>query len=133
MNATSAIPREQPMPSPERKAAAAKPYRIDLFRAFPAIKWLAQRRWFQFAVIFPNLLFFYLLLMAGIFGTPVGNRNIIIVFVWILWWFILISLLVPFASRIWCTVCPFPFFGEWIQRGSLVRARSFDPRTEKNA
>ena len=132
MNASSALRVEQPSPRADgQPAAAAKPYRIDLFRTFPAIKWLAQRRWFQFAVIFPNLLFFYLLLMAGIFGTPVGNRNIIIVFVWILWWFILISVLVPFASRIWCTACPFPFFGEWLQRRALIGVRSVDPRKQK--
>src|SRR5512142_658047 len=103
--------------------------RIDLFRLFPRVAWIARQRWFQFAVVLPNLVLFALFLGAGIFGTPVGNRNVIIVFVWILWWFLLISLLVPFASRIWCTVCPFPFFGEWFQRRALVRTRSFDPRT----
>jgi hypothetical protein len=104
---------------------------VDLLQLLPPLKWLFQRRWFQFAVVFPNLLFFLLFLSAGIFGSPVGNRNIIIVFVWILWWFLLISAMVPFASRIWCTVCPFPFFGEWAQRKALVGVRSLDPKKEK--
>lgn len=115
-----------PMPTAARRA-----FEIDLLRAVPPLAWLVRQRWFQFAVVLPNLILFALFLGAGIFGTPVGNRNIIIVFVWILWWFVLISVLVPFASRIWCAVCPFPFFGEWIQRHALVRARSFDPKTEK--
>jgi len=106
-------------------------YRVDLLQLLPALQWLTRRRWFQFAVVLPNLLLFSLFLLAGVFGTPVGNRNVIIVFVWILWWFLLISLLVPFASRLWCTVCPFPFFGEWIQRRALIRTRSFDPRVKK--
>ncbi|MBI3182964.1 MAG: 4Fe-4S binding protein, partial [Myxococcales bacterium] len=55
--------------------------------------------------------------------TPVGNRNIIIVFIWILWWFALIAIMVPFASRIWCTMCPLPFFGEWLQRLALIKVR----------
>ncbi|MEW6457343.1 MAG: 4Fe-4S binding protein [Acidobacteriota bacterium] len=105
--------------------------RIDLFKKIPALKWLCQRRWFQFAVILPNLFLFLFFLTAGTFGSPVGNRNIIIIFVWILWWFLLISLMVPFFSRIWCTVCPFPFFGEWLQRRALIRARGIDPKKKE--
>jgi hypothetical protein len=124
------LPTPSPACVPGPKEASNR-FRIDLFRMLPPVAWIARRRWFQFAVVLPNLLFFSLFLLAGVFGTPVGNRNIIIVFVWILWWFLLISLLVPFASRIWCTACPFPFFGEWIQRRALIRSRSFDPRTQK--
>ena len=98
---------------------------------FPPLKWFVSRRWFQFAVIFPTLLLFLLFLLAGTFGSPVGNRNIIVVFVWILWWFLLISVMVPFASRIWCTICPFPFFGEWLQRRALVAVRATDPKQRK--
>jgi hypothetical protein len=113
-------------PSPARVG-----WRIDLFQRFPALRWVAQRRWFQFVAVLPNLLLFLFFLAAGLFGSPVGNRNIIIIFVWILWWFLLIGVLVPFASRVWCTVCPFPFFGEWLQRRALVVVRAVDPRKEK--
>ena len=115
-------------PEPEREA-----WRLDLFQLSPALKWIAQRRWFQFAVVLPNLLIFLLFLTAGVFGSPVGNRNIIIIFVWILWWFLLISVMVPFASRIWCMVCPFPFFGEWIQRRALIGVRFVDPKKRKKS
>ena len=113
-------------PTPSEDSAGGR--RVDLLRLLPSLKWFVSRRWFQFAVIFPTLLLFLLFLLAGVFGSPVGNRNIIVVFVWILWWFLLISVMVPFASRIWCTVCPFPFFGEWIQRRSLVAVRAIDPQ-----
>jgi hypothetical protein len=129
----SALPEEvKPAPSvacTPGPAAEQRAFEVDLLRLVPPLGWLVRQRWFQFAVVLPNLVLFALFLGAGIFGTPVGNRNIIIVFVWILWWFVLISVLVPFASRFWCAVCPFPFFGEWIQRRALVRTRSFDPRT----
>lgn len=106
--------------------------RFDLLRAVPGLKWLLTRRWFQFAVVLPNLAFFYFFLIAGIFGSPVGNRNIVIIFVWILWWFLLIAVMVPFASRIWCTVCPIPFFGEWYQRRALIGARVGRPGVGRN-
>lgn len=101
-----------------------KPWRLDLFAKVPWLKWFVKLRSFQFLLILPNLFFFYILLLAGIFGSPVGNRNIIIVFVWILWWFILIAVLVPFGSRVWCTMCPLPSVGEWLQRRALIRVRS---------
>jgi len=113
-------------PTPTEDSAGGR--RVDLLRLFPPLKWFVSRRWFQFAVVFPTLLLFLLFLLAGVFGSPVGNRNIIVVFVWILWWFLLISVMVPFASRVWCTVCPFPFFGEWLQRRSLVAVRAIDPK-----
>ncbi len=104
-------------------------WRIDLLATFPWLKWLVKQRWFQFALILPNLFLFLVFLVAGIWGTPVGNRNILIVFVWIFWWFLLISVLVPFMSRIWCTMCPFPFFGEWLQRGSLLTPKLARPNS----
>src|SRR5271157_3855068 len=107
--------------------AANEGWRIDLLRVFSPLKWLVKKRWFQPAVILPNLFLFLVFLATGIWGTPMGNRNIITVFVWIFWWFLLISVMVPFFSRVWCTVCPIPFFGEWIQRGSLTTPRIAQP------
>lgn len=122
---------EQPCVTPVQPTPKAS-WRIDLLEVIPGLKWLLKRRWFQFAIVFPNLVFFYFFLMAGVIGSPVGNRNIIIIFVWILWWFLLISVMVPFASRMWCTVCPFPFFGEWFQRRMLIGARVGKPGVGRN-
>lgn len=107
-------------------------WRIDLLKVIPGLKWIVKRRWLQYAVVFPNLVFFYFFLIAGVFGSPVGNRNIIVIFVWILWWFLLITFMVPFASRVWCMVCPFPFFGEWFQRRALIKARVGKPGVGRN-
>ena len=101
-----------------------RPWRFDVFARWPVLKRLVRMRSFQFLVILPNLLMFYLFLIAAVFGTPVGNRNIIIVFVWILWWFLLIAVLVPLGSRVWCTMCPLPFFGDWVQRRALIQVHS---------
>jgi polyferredoxin len=98
-------------------------YRIDLLKKFPILDRFVKSRYFQNILVLPTLIVFYLILIAGFWGTPVGNKNIAIVFIWILWWFLLIAILVPFASRIWCTVCPLPFFGELAQRLSFFRVR----------
>ena len=89
----------------------------------PLLGWFVRRRWFQFVFVLPGLAFFLLFIIAGFWGSPIGNRNIIITFVWILWWFVLITVLLPFGSRIWCMACPFPFFGEWLQRKRLLGVR----------
>ena len=104
--------------------AREQPWRFDVFARWPVLKRLVRMRSFQFLVIVPNLFMFYLFLIAGLFGTPVGNRNIIIVFVWILWWVLLITVMVPFGSRVWCTICPLPFFGDWVQRRALIGVHS---------
>jgi polyferredoxin/heme/copper-type cytochrome/quinol oxidase subunit 2 len=100
--------------------ASEPAWRLDLLEIIPGLRWLVTRRWLQFAAVLPNLAVFILFLFAGLFGSPIGNRNIIITIVWILWWFLLITFLLPFGSRIWCLLCPFPFFGEWFQRRRLL-------------
>jgi hypothetical protein len=100
--------------------ASPHPWRLDLLKVIPGLNWLVRRRWLQFALVLPMLAFFFLFLIAGFFGSPIGNRNIIMTFVWILWWFLLISFMLPFGSRVWCLMCPFPFFGEWFQRRRLL-------------
>ncbi|MFQ5652947.1 MAG: 4Fe-4S binding protein, partial [bacterium] len=112
--------------------APDKGFRLDLFEWVPGLKRFVRLRSFQFLMILPNLLVFHLLFIAGIFGTPVGNKNIIIVFIWILWWFLLIALMVPFMSRIWCTMCPMPFFSDWLQRLALIKVRVGKTRGIRN-
>ena len=111
------------VPSEDPPVKKPRKIRMDLFEFVPGLKKFVGMRSFQYLLILPNLIIFYLLFIAGIFGTPVGNKNIIIVFIWILWWFALIAIMVPFASRIWCTMCPMPFFGDWLQRLALVKVR----------
>ncbi|HSN54741.1 MAG TPA: 4Fe-4S binding protein [Candidatus Sulfomarinibacteraceae bacterium] len=101
--------------------------RIDLLVRFPRLRWLVTRRWFQFAVVLPNVIVLFFFIVAGLFGSPIGNRNIIVTIVWILWWFLLITLLVPVGGRSWCMMCPIPFFGEWFARRRLIEVR---PRSE---
>lgn len=86
----------------------------------PVLKSLLVRRLPQWFVLVIMLAGFLLAILAGFIGTPVGNRNFGIVFIWIAWWAVLIMVAVPLFGRGWCTVCPIPLPGEWLQRGNLL-------------
>lgn len=120
---TTIKPNEQPQPA-QPQPQEDHSWRFDIFGRWPWLKRLVRLRSFQFFLILPNLALFYFFLITGLFGTPVGNRNMIIVFVWILWWVVLIAGLVPLGSRVWCTMCPLPFVGDWLQRRKVVGVRS---------
>lgn len=93
--------------------------RSDLTR-FVGLKKLLIQRWPQFLVYLLMLFGFLFVILAGFTGTPVGSANFGIVFVWIAWWALLILVMVPFMGRGWCSICPIPLPGEWLQRGSIL-------------
>jgi hypothetical protein len=97
--------------------------RINILEALPWLKGLIKLRSFQSLMILPNFIVFYLFILSSLWGSPVGNRNIAIVFVWILWWFVLKAILVPLGGRLWCLMCPLPAPAEWFSRRSLTAVR----------
>ncbi|HEY5270551.1 MAG TPA: 4Fe-4S binding protein [Anaerolineales bacterium] len=101
--------------------------RFELTR-FPFVRSLLKNRWLQFLIWVVLLAGFLFAILSGLFGTPVGNHNFGIVFVWIAWWAVLILVAVPFFGRGWCAVCPIPLPGEWFQRGALMDPPQKKPR-----
>jgi polyferredoxin len=97
--------------------------RINLLEKWPWFKQIVKLRSFQFLIILPNFIVFYLFILSSLWGSPVGNRNIAIIFVWILWWFVLKAIIVPLGGRIWCLVCPLPAPAEWLSRKSFTAVR----------
>jgi len=93
--------------------------RYNLLR-IPWIRSLLYHRAFQFGLSLFALAGFWLAVLAGLLGTPVGNRNFSIVLVWIAWWGALMLVSVPIFGRGWCSICPIPLPGEWLQRGALL-------------
>ncbi len=93
--------------------------RVDLTRRAP-IRVLLTSRWPQFLIMLAALGGFVLAIVAGLMGTPVGNRNFGIVAVWIGWWALLMLVAVPLTGRGWCSVCPIPAPGDWLQRGAML-------------
>lgn len=98
--------------------------RFELTR-FRLVRALFKSRWFPLLPIIVNLFMFVVILVAGFTGGfGPGNYNLAIMFVWILWWVLLMLILVPALSRAWCMVCPFPFFGDWAQRGRIFGVKT---------
>ncbi|HXV44749.1 MAG TPA: 4Fe-4S binding protein, partial [Anaerolineae bacterium] len=97
-------------------------HRFELTR-YAWLKAMLKSRLFQPVLMLLTLFFFVVAIMAGFFGTPAGSHNFGIIFVWIVWWALLIMVLVPFFGRLWCTVCPIPGPGEWLQRRSIIYKR----------
>ncbi|MBW1999683.1 MAG: 4Fe-4S binding protein [Deltaproteobacteria bacterium] len=97
--------------------------RINLLERFSWLKKVVGLRSLQFLVILPNFIVFYLFVLSSLWGTPVGNRNIAIIFVWILWWFLLKAVFVPLGGRLWCFMCPLPAPAEWVSRRTLTGVR----------
>ncbi len=95
--------------------------RLDLLERAPGLKKTLKSRLFQPILQLVMLFFFTLAILTGLFGTAAGSRNFGIVFVWIVWWALLIIVFVPLAGRVWCTMCPIPAPGEWLQRRGIIR------------
>ena len=87
----------------------------------PFIKSVLKSRWPQFIVQAIALGGFIFAVVTGLFGTPVGSHNFSIVFVWIAWWALLMLIAVPLFGRGWCSICPIPVAGEWLQRGAILK------------
>jgi ferredoxin len=100
-------------------------YRKYNFPAFlkGPIRYFAKRRLWITLILLADLAIFYIIIIDGFVGIQTGNQSLSIVFVWILWWFALITILVPFFGRAWCTVCPLPSMGEWMQRKSIIERK----------
>lgn len=86
----------------------------------PIIKKTLTSRWPQLIARAIALGVFLLIILSGLLGTPVGNKNLGIVLVWIAWWSALILILVPLLGRGWCSICPLPLPGEWLQQGTVL-------------
>ncbi len=89
--------------------------------SFAWVKSLLKKRWLQQVLILVNLLFFVIIMLAAFFGSPVGNANFAIIYVWIVWWAALKLFLIPIGGRLWCTMCPLPAPGEWVDHLSIIR------------
>jgi len=84
------------------------------------VKRALTNRWPQYLLRLLALSGFAFVIAAGLLGTSVGNRNFAIVAVWIGWWALLILAAVPLLGRGWCSVCPIPLAGEWLQQGTML-------------
>lgn len=103
---------------------------MDLTR-IPWINKILRNRWLLFLPRAVTLAGFVFTVAVGFFGTKVGGRNFAIMFVWIAWWTVLKLVLIPFGGRAWCSICPIPVPGEWVQQRFLVQPEGNTPRKRR--
>lgn len=92
----------------------------DLLLKNPGLRKLVISRWPQLLLMIFTLLMIYIVILTSLLGTKVSGRNLGVLLMWAIWLFLLVAVLTPFLGRFWCTICPLPFFGDWIQRRSYL-------------
>jgi ferredoxin len=93
-----------------------------------ALKW----RPLQFVLTLPFLAGLVIVIMAGFLGTKVGGRNVAIMLTWVGCMSVLAVILVPLGGRFWCTICPLPVLGEYLQRGETTQVRVREQKPGSN-
>jgi polyferredoxin len=91
----------------------------DLFAKSGFLRKLVISRWPQIILVMLAMVMVYVVILTTFFGTKMSGRNLGVLLMWAIWLFLLIAVLTPFLGRIWCAVCPLPFFGDLIQRKSV--------------
>jgi len=91
----------------------------DVLKNAPLLRKIISSRWPQTILVILSMMMIYVVLLTTLFGTKVSGRNLGVLLMWAIWLFLLVAFLTPFWGRIWCTICPLPFFGDWLQRKSF--------------
>jgi len=98
----------------------------DILKREGITKKLLTSRWLQIIFTVFAMILIYIVILTSLLGTKMSGRNFGVLMMWAVWLFLLVAILTPFLGRIWCTICPLPFFGDLIQRRSF-----FNPSTGK--
>ena len=91
----------------------------DLLSKSGFLRKIVVSRWPQVILMIFAMTMVYVVILTTFFGTKMSGRNLGVLLMWGIWLFLLIAILTPFLGRIWCTICPLPFFGDLIQRKSV--------------
>ncbi len=97
-----------------------------------AFRFSLQNRLLQWAVTHPYLLLllklfsvavFLLVIYAGLFGTPVPERNLATTLTWTIWWSgVIVSIF--FLGSAWCAICPWDAIANWLVKRRLWKRAS---------
>lgn len=104
-----------------RGSVAAGP-RFSLFR-LPGVKALVRLRHFRTVLQLLVVGVFALVVCAGLYGDQLAERNIAPLLTWTVWWGGLV-LVILFAGKAWCYVCPWDALAGWAERLVFWRKRT---------
>ncbi|NOX43553.1 MAG: 4Fe-4S binding protein, partial [Gammaproteobacteria bacterium] len=78
----------------------------------PLAHWVT-RRWLLTLLRIVLVAVFLLVIVAGLFGTPIAERNMATTVTWTLWWSGVVLSVLFFGSA-WCAVCPWDTLAGWL-------------------
>lgn len=79
------------------------------------LKPILTRPWILIGLRVFTAAVFLLVIYAGLFGTPVAERNIATVLTWTIWWSAVIASIFVVGSA-WCAICPWDAISTWLVR-----------------
>lgn len=85
-----------------------------------AVRRMLGSRWILLSLKLLMVGIFLLVIIAGLYGTPIAERNLATELTWNLWWSGLI-ISVFFLGSAWCAVCPWDALASWLVRRRLWR------------
>lgn len=92
----------------------ARPDRINILNN-AIMRFLTTSRPFRFVCQAITVAFFFLVIAAGLFGNQNPALNIAPILTWTIWWGGLI-VLIMFAGKAWCWVCPWDAVAGWMEK-----------------
>jgi polyferredoxin len=82
------------------------------------IKQIVTRPWLLISLRLFSAIVFLIVIYAGLFGTPIPEKNIATVLTWTIWWSgVVISIF--FVGSAWCAICPWDAIATWLVRQKL--------------
>ena len=104
-----------------RKTPAVRTDRLDLMK-LSVVRVLLRSRVFRFVVQLVAVTFFLGIVAAGLFGDQHPGLNIAPILTWTVWWGGLV-VLIMFAGKAWCYMCPWDAIAGWMERLSFWRKK----------
>jgi len=84
----------------------------------PFIKRLVTRPWLLVTLRLITSIIFLLVIYAGLFGTPIPEKNMATVLTWTIWWSgVVISIF--FVGSAWCAICPWDAIATWLVKQKI--------------
>ncbi len=114
---STAVRLKEPIKRGAREHFSVTDPKVDVSKSSLASKILHDRK-YQFLLILPNQIIFWLVIVSGLAGTVVPGLNFATAITWYVW-FCVVFVLIAVIGRAWCAMCPFGGFAEWIQRRTL--------------
>jgi polyferredoxin len=98
-----------------------KPFKYPIVNK--VVRLVVTRPWLLVSLRLFASIIFLLVIYAGLFGTPIPERNIATVLTWTIWWSgVVIS--VFFVGSAWCAICPWDAIATWLVRQRLWKRGS---------